>query len=209
MTPPPAPAQNPAAEARREAGRHRTVALACAAIVAGMTGAAFGAVPFYDWFCRVTGYGGTTQVAAAAPGRVIDRAFEIRFDANVSPTLPWQFRPEGGPVTVKAGEVATANYMIENLSDHETLGIASYNVTPDLAGYYFTKLVCFCFTEQKLAPRERVVVPVTFYVDPEIDQDRNLRAIRSITLSYTFFPAKTDKPKPVADATTTKTPEKL
>ncbi|MEJ1157760.1 cytochrome c oxidase assembly protein [Prosthecomicrobium sp. N25] len=190
------------------AARHRTVALACAALVAGMTGAAFAAVPFYDWFCRVTGYGGTTQVAAAAPGHVIDRAFEIRFDANVN-GIPWRFRPEGGPVTVKAGEVATANYVIENLSDTETLGVAAYNVTPELAGYYFTKLVCFCFTEQKLAPRETVVVPVTFYVDPSIDQDRNLRSIRTITLSYTFFPAKSEKSKPVADAGTRKTPEKL
>jgi cytochrome c oxidase assembly protein subunit 11 len=135
--------------------------------------------------------------------------FEVRFDANVNHALPWRFRAEGGPVTLKAGEVATAHYVIENLSDTETVGIAAYNVTPDLAGYYFTKLVCFCFSEQKLAPRETVVVPVTFYVDPEIDTDRNLRTLQSITLSYTFFPAKAEKPKPVADATMTKTPEKL
>lgn len=188
--------------------RNRTVALACLGIVAGMAGAAFAAVPFYEWFCRTTGYGGTPQVAAAAPLRAIERRFEVRFDANVN-GLPWQFRPATESVVVRAGEVATVDYVIENRSDQETTGIAAYNVTPDIAGGYFTKIVCFCFSEQKLAAHERIVVPVTFFVDPEVDQDRNLASLRSITLSYTFFPAKTSNPKPVVGAVAAPAPERL
>ncbi len=182
------------------ARRDRMVALICAGLVAGMTGAAFAAVPFYDWFCRVTGYGGTTRVAAAAPARISERSFEILFDANVSPGLPWRFRPETRSVRVRAGEVATVNYIIENTADHPTVGIAAYNVAPDLAGYWFNKIVCFCFDEQKLAAHEKVVVPVTFYVDPDIDTDRNMKSVPSITLSYTYFNQKPDRVKPVADA---------
>lgn len=198
----PAP-HDPAASGRR----NRAVALVCVGVVAGMTGAAFAAVPLYDWFCRVTGYGGTTQVSTAAPLRVIDRTFEVRFDANIHGNLPWRFRPEVDSVTVKAGEVATVHYTIENLSNEETAATAAYNVTPDIAGAYFSKIVCFCFTEQKLAAHEKITVPVTFYVDPDIDQDRNLRAIRTITLSYTFFSAKPTKP--IVGAVAAPTPERL
>lgn len=189
--------------------RHRTVAIACAALVLGMTGAAFAAVPLYDWFCRVTGYGGTTRVATAAPARVGERTVEVRFDANVSPGLPWRFRAETGAVTVRVGEVATVNYVIENTADHETVGIAAYNVTPDLAGYWFNKIVCFCFNEQKLAAHEKVVVPVTFYVDPDIEGDKNLKSVGSITLSYTFFSQKPSNPKPLAAASQAGGPDKL
>lgn len=194
---------DPAASGRR----NRLVALVCAGVVAGMTGAAFAAVPLYDWFCRVTGYGGTTQVSTAAPLRVIDRTFEVRFDANINGNLPWRFRPEVDSVTVKAGEVATVHYTIENLSNEETAATAAYNVTPDIAGAYFSKIVCFCFTEQKLAANEKITVPVTFYVDPDVDQDRNLRSIRTITLSYTFFSAK--PAKPIVGAVAVPTPERL
>lgn len=193
-------------DARR---RQRTTAFACVALVAGMTGAAYAAVPLYDWFCRVTGYGGTTQVSTAAPLRVIDRTFEVRFDANVNGGLPWRFRPEQDRVLVKAGEVTTVHYTIENTGADETQGIASYNVTPDIAGAYFNKIVCFCFTEQKLAAGEKITVPVTFYVDPEVDGDSNLRFVKTITLSYTFFPAKAQSPKPVAGVSGPPSPEKL
>ena len=152
-------------------------------------GASFAAVPFYTWFCKTTGYGGTTQVAVSAPLVQSERVYEIRFDANLSPGLPWKFHPEHPTMVVRGGEVATVNYIIENTSDRQTQGMAVYNVAPDSVGGYFNKLVCFCFTEQKLAPREQVVVPVTFFVDPEIETDRNTRSVTSITLSYTFYPS--------------------
>jgi cytochrome c oxidase assembly protein subunit 11 len=127
--------------------------------------------------------------------REIDRTFEIRFDSNTSPGLPWKFHPEQPSITVHGGEVATVNYIIENQSDVPTSGMAVYNVTPDGAGGYFDKIVCFCFTEQRLEPREQVIVPVTFFVDPDIASDRNMNAVGTITLSYTFFPSnKTGKP---------------
>ncbi len=174
--------------------RNRRQDLTVAAMAGGLAlmtlGAAFAAVPFYTWFCKTTGYGGTTQVAVSAPVTQIDRKFEIRFDANIASGLPWSFHPETPTVVVHGGEVATVNYVLENLSDEPTQGMAVYNVAPDSAGGYFNKLVCFCFTEQKLGPHERVIAPVTFFVDPEIDSDRNARAITSIALSYTFFPSR-------------------
>ncbi|MCW1840941.1 cytochrome c oxidase assembly protein [Prosthecomicrobium hirschii] len=192
----------------RPDGANRRVAIACAALVAGMTGAAFAAVPFYEWFCKTTGYGGTPLTASSAPDHVIERSFEIRFDANVN-GLPWRFTPETPSVTVKAGAVETVNYVIENTSDRETFGLAAYNVTPDLSGGYFTKMICFCFTEQKLAAGEKLVVPVTFYVDPQIDGDKDLTMLKTITLSYTFFPAKPNTSKPVVGSLSGSTPEKL
>jgi cytochrome c oxidase assembly protein subunit 11 len=166
------------------------VAVALFVLTAGMLGAAYAAVPFYTWFCRVTGYSGTPGVASIAPDRVIDRVFEIRFDANVHNGLPWEFRPETPSLRVRAGEVATIVYRIENLSDRETRGTATFNVTPDQAGGHFNKLACFCFTEQTLKPHEVLEAPVTFFVDPEADRDKNLAGLGTITLSYTFFAAE-------------------
>ena len=180
---------------RRETATARAngrVAVVLFALTAGMLGAAYAAVPFYTWFCRVTGYSGTPGVASVAPDRVIDRVFEIRFDANVHNGLPWEFRPETPSLRVRAGEVATIVYRITNQSDRETRGTATFNVTPDQAGGHFNTLACFCFTEQTLKPHEVLEAPVTFFVDPEADRDKNLAGVDAITLSYTFF--ATEKP---------------
>jgi cytochrome c oxidase assembly protein subunit 11 len=182
---------------RDQRSRDLKVAAYAGSIALITLGLSFAAVPFYTWFCKTTGYGGTTQVAISAPVYQIERSFEIRFDSNTSPGLPWKFHPEVPSIMVHGGEVATVNYVIENDSDLPTAGMAVYNVTPDGAGAYFDKIVCFCFTEQKLEPREQAIVPVTFFVDPDIAKDRNMNAVDSITLSYTFYPS-TKKTNPVA-----------
>jgi cytochrome c oxidase assembly protein subunit 11 len=191
----------------RDARRRDVIVAGYAAGIALVTlSLSFAAVPFYTWFCKTTGYGGTTQVAISAPVNEIDRMFEIRFDSNTSPGLPWKFHPEVASIQVHGGEVATVNYVIENDSDRPTAGMAVYNVTPDGAGGYFDKIVCFCFTEQKLAAREQIVVPVTFFVNPDIANDRNMNAVNSITLSYTFYPS-TKSGKPLASAQDTTVPK--
>jgi cytochrome c oxidase assembly protein subunit 11 len=187
------------APARPDARRNRMAVAACTGVVALMLAAAYAAVPLYTLFCRVTGYGGTTQRVAASPVGVIDREVTVRFDANVAPGLSWRFRPVSGPITVKAGEVATATFEAVNVSAAETVGTSTFNVTPEETGAYFDKLQCFCFTEQRLGPGERVEMPVTFFVDPKIDEDPDLKGVHTITLSYTFFPARRAG-KPVATA---------
>ncbi|MDK9697061.1 MAG: cytochrome c oxidase assembly protein [Siculibacillus sp.] len=177
------------AQTKSETRANGRVAAVLFALTGAMLGAAYAAVPFYTWFCRVTGYGGTPAVATVAPGRVIDRVFEVRFDANVHPGLPWRFTPETPSVRIRAGEVATILYRITNLADRETRGTAAYNVTPDQAAGHFNKLACFCFTEQTLAAHETIEAPVTFFVDPDADADKNIKGLASITLSYTFFAA--------------------
>jgi cytochrome c oxidase assembly protein subunit 11 len=177
--------------------RHRRVALTCAAFVAGMVGMSFAAVPFYNWLCRTTGYDGTPRIGVAAPSAPIERRISVRFDANVAPGLQWRFGPEQREINLKIGEAALAYYVAENTGSSTTSGIATYNVSPPQAGYYFTKLECFCFTEQQLAAGGRLEMPVTFYVDPEIDKDPDLKTLTSITLSYTFFPGK-KVPPPLA-----------
>lgn len=176
----------------RAARRNALTALLLGVLGGGMVGAAFAAVPLYAWFCQVTGYGGTTQVAVATPGRDSERVFTVDFDANVQGSLPWRFRPVEQRLVVKAGEVATAHYVIENLADKPVTATAAFNVSPGLSGAYFMKIACFCFTAQTLAPRETVTVPVTFYVDPAIDGERDLASVRAITLSYTFFELPAD-----------------
>jgi cytochrome c oxidase assembly protein subunit 11 len=156
-------------------------------VIAGMVGLSFAAVPLYRLFCQVTGYGGTTQRAAAAPGAVPGRLITVRFDAEVNPDLPWKFEPEQGSIAVKVGEPATAFYKATNLSQESVIGQAVFNVTPLKAGLYFDKIQCFCFTEQRLAPGESEDMPVTFFVDPDILKDRNLDDVATITLSYTFY----------------------
>lgn len=167
-------------------GNNRVAALLVGVVVT-MGALAWAAVPFYDWFCRVTGYGGTTNTASSESSEILEETVTIRFDANTAPDMPWQFRPMQNEVTLKIGETGMAFYEAYNPTDKPVAGTASYNVAPDLAGYYFTKIQCFCFTEQVLQPGERVEMPVIFYVDPEIVSDRDAGHIRDITLSYTFY----------------------
>lgn len=146
----------------------------------------FAAVPFYDWFCRVTGFAGTTSVASSGSDLVLDRSVLIRFDASLESGMPWSFKPQQHEMRLKIGETGLAFYEAHNPTDRPVAGTASYNVTPDAAGGYFTKIECFCFTEQVLAPGETAIMPVTFYVDPEIVKDQEGKYVREITLSYTF-----------------------
>ena len=155
-------------------------------VAATMLSLSFAAVPFYDWFCRVTGYAGTTSVAAAAPDVILDQTHIIRFDASIEAGMPWEFKPLQHKMTLRIGENGLAFFEAYNPTGRVVAGTASYNVMPDQAGGYFTKIECFCFTEQVLQPGERVVMPVSFYVDPSIMDDPEAKLIREITLSYTF-----------------------
>jgi cytochrome c oxidase assembly protein subunit 11 len=157
------------------------------AVVAGMTGLAFAAAPLYDAFCRITGYGGTTQTAQAAPTQVLERRIEVRFDSNVAPGLPVDFAPSQRTETLRIGETGLAFYRIRNLSDQPIVARATYNVAPHVAGQYFAKLECFCFQDRTLAPGEEAELPVVFFVDPEIVSDPNTSDITTVTLSYTYF----------------------
>lgn len=152
-----------------------------------MGGLSFAAVPFYDWFCRVTGYGGTALVATEAPTEILDQTIRIRFDASTEPGMPWEFKPVQRIMEVRIGETALAFYEAHNPSNRVVAGTASYNITPDAAGGFFSKIACFCFTEQVLQPGERVEMPVSFFVDPEIVKDREGKFVKEITLSYTFY----------------------
>ncbi len=171
----------------------RSAALA-ALLVAAVVGLAFASVPLYRLFCQVTGFGGTTMRAAAdsAPGPV-GRMISVRFDANVAHGLGWEFRPVDQTRRVAIGARNIALYSARNLSDRPVVGTATFNVTPSQAGRYFTKIQCFCFTEQRLAPGQDVRMPVVFFVDPAILEDPDARDISEITLSYTFYPV--DQPQ--------------
>src|SRR5436190_8006511 len=166
------------------------VAAACGVFVAAMVGAAYAAVPLYNWFCRTTGFGGTTQVATAAPSHVLDRKLKVRFDANVAGGLPWRFEPEQNLIELKVGEVVTVGYRVVNESARETVGQASYNVSPSIAGAYFSKINCFCFTEQRLKAGEKRDMTVVFFVDPELVKDSEQADLHTITLSYTMYPVR-------------------
>ncbi len=163
------------------------MALGLGALVCGMVGLSFAAVPLYELFCQVTGYGGTTQVAEAAPEEVLERQMNIRFDANVSPDLPWDFKPDVRQVTVKLGQSNLIFYTAVNQAEVATAGTATFNVTPQKAGQYFSKVQCFCFTEQVLNPGQKMDMGVSFFVDPALAEDPNLAEVKTITLSYTFF----------------------
>ena len=181
-----------AAEAPRthtKAGSRRRVATALilGGVVCCMVGLAFGAVPLYQLFCQVTGFGGTTQVAEEAPAEIGERVVTIRFNADTARDLPWRFKPEQREMTVRVGEMAMAFYNAVNQSDRALVGSSTFNVTPVKAGAYFNKIECFCFEEQTLAPGERAEFPVSFFVDPDIVEDRRLDDVTTITLSYTFF----------------------
>lgn len=186
------------AEARTPADRkkqhsNRLVAGVCLAFFGGMVGMAYAAVPLYAMFCQVTGYGGTTQRVEQYSDRILDREITVRFDANTS-GLPWDFKPAARAVTMKIGETAQAHYTATNLFDTPTAGRATFNVTPQLAGSYFNKVECFCFTDTTLKPGETLDMPVVFYVDPDIVDVPELKDITTITLSYTFFPIEEEKP---------------
>jgi cytochrome c oxidase assembly protein subunit 11 len=168
--------------------RNRTVALACAAFFFCMIGVAYAAVPLYQLFCQVTGYGGTTQRVEEYSQTVLDREITVRFDANVSGALAWEFQPVDRHVTMNIGETTQVAYRATNAGARASTGRATFNVTPELAGAYFMKVECFCFTDQRLQPGESMDMPIVFYVDPEIVNVPELKDIETITLSYTFFP---------------------
>jgi cytochrome c oxidase assembly protein subunit 11 len=178
----------------------KIVAVACGLTVACMVGAAYAAVPFYNWFCRATGFNGTTQVATAGPSGMIDRKVTVRFDANVGPGLPWRFEPEQNEIEVRLGQVVTVQYKAINEAARPITAQAAYNVAPLNAGSYFQKINCFCFTEQSLKAGETREMPVVFYVDPSMAKDPDGNEINTITLSYTFYQQR-EPSRPVADST--------
>ena len=179
--------------------RDALVASLCGLVVALMVGASYAAVPFYNWFCRTTGFNGTTQVANAAPvSGPIARKIAVRFDSNVAGGLPWKFEPEQTEIEIPIGQVTTVYYTVTNQSARTTTGQAAYNVAPLTVGGYFQKINCFCFTEQTMAPGEKREMPVVFYVDPSIAGDHENDTLSTITLSYTFYPVKEPAPQPLA-----------
>ncbi len=169
---------------------NKRVALICAGVAGGMVGLAYAAVPLYDAFCRVTGFGGTTQTAVVAPAEILDQEITVRFDANVSRGLAWEFEPVQTAQTMRLGEQMLAFYKVTNHSDKPVTGTATYNVTPQKVGYYFAKIECFCFTEQTLQPGQTMTMPVSYFVDPRLVEDGNAAEVKEITLSYTFFPVE-------------------
>jgi cytochrome c oxidase assembly protein subunit 11 len=171
--------------------RNRRVAVTLLVLVAAMVGAAYAAVPLYALFCQVTGFGGTTQVSAGNLKGAIAREMTVRFDSNVEGALPWTVTA-AKPVTDKIGNVETVVFTAHNLSDKPVTGQAIFNVTPEQTGMYFNKIECFCFTEQTLQPGETVEMPIVFFVDPDIAENRDLDTIRDITLSYTFYAVKSE-----------------
>src|ERR1700723_3920322 len=183
----------------RRLGRDAVVAAICGFVVVFMVGAAYASVPFYNWFCRATGFNGTTQVATSAPSAApLARTIAVRFDSNVAGGLPWKFETEQTEIEIKIGEVTTVFYKVTNQSARTTTGQAAYNVAPLTVGSYFEKINCFCFTEQTMAPGETREMPVVFYVDPSIVKDSDNDGLNTITLSYTFYPVRDPAPQPVA-----------
>lgn len=193
------------------------VAAAVFAVVIGMVGMSFAAVPLYKLFCRVTGYDGTTQVAEAAPGIVLDRQVRVEFNTDISPDLPWEFRSEIRRTDLRLGQDLLVNFIARNEASTPLTGTAIYNVTPLKAGKYFNKIECFCFGLQTLNPGQEVNMPVLFYIDPAMDTDPDMADVKVITLSYTFY--KSDSQvlenaleafynRPVADGTPSPGPAK-
>lgn len=167
-------------------GPKKTV-LQTVSVVIFMGALAWASVPFYDWFCRVTGFGGTTDVATTGSDEILDKTITVRFDGSINKNMPWEFKPVQREMTLRIGETGLAFYEAYNPTDKPVAGSASYNVTPYEAGGFFSKIQCFCFEEQVLQPGERVQMPVTFFVDPEIVTDRDAKYVHTITLSYTFY----------------------
>jgi cytochrome c oxidase assembly protein subunit 11 len=184
---------------RRGLTRDALVASICGFVVVFMVGASYAAIPFYNWFCRATGFNGTTQVATSAPSDApLARKISVRFDANVGPGLPWKFEPEQTEIEVRIGEVVTVFYSVTNQAARTTAGVAAYNVAPLTVGAYFQKINCFCFNEQTMGPGEKREMPVVFYVDPQLAKDSENDGLKTITLSYTFYPVRDSAPKPLA-----------
>jgi len=183
--------------------RDMLIAAGCGALVASMVGASFAAIPFYNWFCRTTGFAGTTQVSHTAPEHQLGRELIVRFDSNVAPGLPWKFEPEQNSIRLHIGEVVTVHYKVINEAARSITAQASYNVTPPTVGAYFDKINCFCFTQQTMKPGETREMTVVFYVDPAIVKDRDQDALNTITLSYTFYRLP-DSERPVAETPNTK-----
>lgn len=156
-------------------------------VVIFMGAMAWASVPFYDWFCRVTGFGGITQVAESGSDTVLSETIKVRFDASLERNMPWEFKPAQREMEIQIGATGLAFYEAYNPTDRPVAGTASYNVTPYEVGGFFSKIDCFCFEEQILMPGERVQMPVTFFVDPEIVEDRDAKYTKVITLSYTFY----------------------
>lgn len=175
--------------------KNRLTAVVLFTLAGSMVGLAFAAVPLYRLFCQVTGFGGTPKIAAQAPAESSDRTITVRFDANVNRALPWRFEPVKTQITVRAGEPALAYYRARNISDSAITGTATFNVTPFKAGKYFSKIDCFCFTEQRLEAGQEVAMGVEFFVDPEIFNDPSTQDVTAITLSYTFYPVAKGKEK--------------
>ncbi len=174
----------------------------CVGLALGMGGLAYASVPLYELFCQVTGYGGTTQQvdADAADGvAIIDRDINVRFDANTASVLNWEFAPQEREVTIKMGEKMVINYLAKNLSKEPIVGMASFNVTPQAAGVFFNKIECFCFTDTYIEPGDTLEMPVVFYVDPEMDQEKAMKALKTITLSYTFYESETTPQEALKD----------
>ena len=170
------------------------VALSVTFLVFGMLGMSFAAVPLYQLFCQVTGFGGTPRINAEGPAIRGERTLTVRFDANVGPGLDWSFEPEVGSIRLRTGEVATVFYKVTNRSRTEKVGMATYNVAPDAFGPWFNKISCFCFTEQTLGPGESMDMPVVFFLDPELEKSETMRGMERVTLSYTFMAVKQKTP---------------
>ena len=179
-------------ELDRQKRRNQRVVLMTFGAVFAMVGLSFASVPLYDLFCRVTGFGGTTQVAAGTTGEVLDRTVRVRFTADADRALPWGFSADTGEIEVRIGEAALAYYSAENLGTAPVAGTAVYNVSPGRAGRYFYKVQCFCFEEQILLPGQRTDFPVYFFLDPAMDDDPALDDVTTVTLSYTFYPTGSD-----------------
>jgi cytochrome c oxidase assembly protein subunit 11 len=177
----------------KPADRNARLARRLVLLTAGMGGLAYASSPLYDLFCRTTGFGGRPLAAQTGDRPVLDRSVVVRFDSNVDSALPWRFEPLQREVRVRLGEERLAHYRVTNLSQRPAVGTSTYNVTPEHAGPWFNKLQCFCFTEQLLLPGQSVDMPVVFFVDPEMDKDRRYDNVRTVTLSYTFFEAKTER----------------
>lgn len=173
---------------------NRVVVGTCLAFVGGMVGMAYAAVPLYDMFCRVTGYNGTTQRVEQASDVILDEKVKVTFDANTSGGLPWEFKPVQRDIDIRIGETVQVMYKAKNLSSKPTTGQATFNVTPMQAGAYFNKVQCFCFTETTLQPGEEMEMPVVFFVDPDMIKAVETKDIKTLTLSYTFYPREPSKP---------------
>lgn len=180
-------------------GRQAAAMAGGAALMAFVTVVAI--PPFYDWFCKVTGYGGTTSVAASAPGPVLDRVMTVRFDASLEAGMPWEFRPVVPEMDIRIGETGLAFFEAYNPTGKPVAGQATYNVAPDMVGGYFTKVACFCFQMQVLQPGERIQMPVSFFIDPALDDDPNAANVEAITLSYTFHVADLPQTQAALDGT--------